>query len=130
MNSQSNVDAPKPTREELKQRLQMAKMRSNLSRMPKKQRDEKVEKLKATMEEQQKSLMEQLKMLPPEQLKAMGVDPKIIASSQPVEVASSETKNNDQDILINNAVLSEPLNIPKMKPVSDTVNDQNKHRDI
>jgi hypothetical protein len=126
MNSTTDTSA-KPSREELKQRLQMAKMRSNLSRMPKKQREEKVEKIKATMEEQQKTLMEQLKMLPPEQLKAMGVDP--TAFSQQVAQKQEEPKN-DQEILINNAVLNEPLNIPKMKPVlSETVNNQ-KNLDI
>ncbi len=121
MNSTTDTSA-KPSREELKQRLQMAKMRSNLSRMPKKQREEKVEKIKATMEEQQKTLMEQLKMLPPDQLKAMGVDP--TAFSQP---AQKQEPNNNQEILINNAVLNEPLNIPKMQPVSsETVNNQKK----
>lgn len=121
MNSTTDTLA-KPSREELKQRLQMAKMRSNLSRMPKKQREEKVEKIKATMEEQQKTLMEQLKMLPPEQLKAMGVDP--TAFSQPVQ---KQEPNNDQELLFNNAVLNEPLNIPKMKPVSsETINNPKK----
>jgi len=121
MNSTTDTSS-KPSREELKQRLQMAKMRSNLSRMPKKQREEKVEKIKATMEEQQKNLMEQLKMLPPEQLKAMGMDPS--AFSQSVQ---KQEPTNEQEILINNAVLNEPLHIPKMKPVSsETVNNQKK----
>lgn len=120
MNSTTDTST-KPSREELKQRLQMAKMRSNLSRMPKKQREEKVEKIKATMEEQQKAMMEQLKMLPPEQLKAMGVDPTVFSQQAPKQ------EPNNEEILINNAVLNEPLNIPKMKPVSsETVNNQTK----
>ncbi len=125
----STIETPaKPSREELKQRLQMAKMRSNLSRMPKKQREEKVEKIKATMEEQQKTLMEQFKMLPPEQLKAMGVDPAAFAQQLPQK---QEPKNDQEEILINNAVLNEPLNIPKMKPVStETIVNNQKKLDI
>jgi hypothetical protein len=127
MNSTTETPA-KPSREELKQRLEMAKMRSNLSRMPKKQREEKVEKIKATMEEQQKTLMEQLKMLPPEQLKAMGVDPTAFAQQLSQK---QEPKNDQEEILINNAVLNEPLNIPKMKPVStETIVNNQKTLDI
>ena len=127
----STTETAKPTREELKQRLQMAKMRSNLSRMPKKQRDEKVEKLKATMEDQQKAFMEQIKTLSPEQLKALGMN----LQNQPNPAAAAATESpaavpkqfeNNNDILINNAVLKEPITIPKMKPVSETVNTQNR----
>jgi len=125
----STTETAKPTREELKQRLQMAKMRSNLSRMPKKQRDEKVEKLKATMEDQQKAFMEQIKTLSPEQLKALGMNlqnqPNPAADTESPAAAPKQFVNNN-DILINNAVLKEPITIPKMKPVSETVNTQNR----
>jgi len=117
----STTETAKPTREELKQRLQMAKMRSNLNRMPKKQRDEKVEKLKATMEDQQKAFMEQIKTLSPEQLKALGMN----LPDQPAAAVAApppQSQFGNHDILINNAVLSEPLSIPKMKPVSETNN--------
>jgi dsDNA-specific endonuclease/ATPase MutS2 len=126
----STTETAKPTREELKQRLQMAKMRSNLSRMPKKQRDEKVEKLKATMEDQQKAFMEQIKTLSPEQLKALGMNlqnqPNPAAAATESPAAAPKQFENNNDILINNAVLKEPITIPKMKPVSETVNTQNR----
>ena len=85
-----NNEVSKPTREELKERLRMAQMRGKLGRLPKKQRDEKVEKIKSQMEEQQNAFMEQLKKLTPEQRKSMGL-PEI---DQPAE----ELNNNVQPV--------------------------------
>lgn len=51
----------KPTREELRQRLRAQTMRGHLARMPKKQREERLETMKQKMEEEQKRLMETIR---------------------------------------------------------------------
>ena len=130
-----NNEVSKPTREELKERLRMAQMRGKLGRLPKKQRDEKVEKIKSQMEEQQNAFMEQLKKLTPEQRKSMGLPeidqpaeelnnnvqavsgsnpmsdsmtPSTMTPSMPDPIASS-TSNPD--------TMTIPLQLPRMKPI-------------
>lgn len=106
-----NNEVSKPTREELKERLRMAQMRGKLGRLPKKQRDEKVEKIKSQMEEQQNAFMEQLKKLTPEQRKSMGL-PEI---DQPAE----ELNNNVQAVSGSNP-MSDSMTPSTMTPSAMT----------
>jgi hypothetical protein len=121
----------KLSREELKERLRMAQMRGKLGRMPKKQRDEKVEKMKSDMEQQQKAFMEQIKLLTPEQRKAMGIpdmENLNVAKNeaQPVEQVPPE---NQQPIVRETNPLSIPIQLPRMTPVKSNdytlINTQN-----
>ena len=122
-----NTEVSKPSREELKQRLKMAQMRGQLVRMPKKQREEKVEKLKTQMDEQQKAFTEQLQKLTPEQRKAMGFPENIGAPAPPrISPEQAQTMINGAQIINpeNKQPVSEsnpmviPIQIPKMKPVA------------
>ena len=116
----------KLSRDELKERLRMAQMRGKLGRMPKKQRDEKVEKMKSDMEQQQNAFMEQIKLLTPEQRKAMGIPDVTTNEAQPVEQAQPEKpkpvvrETNPMDI---------PIQLPRMTPVKSNdytiINTQN-----
>ena len=133
-----NNEVSKPTREELKERLKMAQMRGKLGRLPKKQRDEKVEKMKSQMEEQQNAFMEQIKKLTPEQRKSMGLpetdEPveELINNVQPINSENNTTiSENNTTISENNTTVSEskrmtnpmpdpmviPLQLPRMKPI-------------
>ena len=120
----------KLSREELKERLRMAQMRGKLGRMPKKQRDEKVEKMKSDMEQQQKAFMEQIKLLTPEQRKALGI-PDIenlnVATNeaQPVEQVPPE---NQQPVVRETTPMDIPIQLPRMTPVKSNdylINTQN-----
>lgn len=125
-----NTEVSKPTREELKQRLKMAQMRGQLGRMPKKHREEKVEKLKTQMDEQQKAFMEQIQKLTPEQRKAMGLSENMGTPGIP------RMSVDDAQVMINNAHIENiqnseppkeeknpfviPIQMPKMKPVASS----------
>jgi hypothetical protein len=113
----------KLSRDELKERLRMAQMRGKLGRMPKKQRDEKVEKMKSDMEQQQNAFMEQIKLLTPEQRKAMGIPDATTNEAQPVEPEKPQPvvrETNPMDI---------PIQLPRMTPVKSNdytiINTQN-----
>ena len=91
----------KPSREELKQRLAMAKMRGKLARMPKKHREATVEKLQKKAQEEQAKMMEQFKMqLTPEQRAKMGIP-----------------EDANVDVRMAEATQGEP--IPRMQPVNE-----------
>ena len=106
----------KLSRDELKQRLRMAQMRGKLGRMPKKQRDEKVEQLKADMEEQQSAFMEQIKLLTPEQRKAMGI-PETEVPKVSTDNAQIIHPENQQPVSESNPMVI-PIQFPKMTQVS------------
>ena len=131
-----NNEVSRPTREELKERLRMAQMRGKLGRLPKKQRDEKVEKIKSQMEEQQNAFMEQLKKLTPEQRKSMGL-PEIdqpaerlnnnvqeVSGSKPMPDSLSDPMSDSLSNSLSNAMpdslsnpMTIPLQLPRMKPI-------------
>jgi len=133
-----NQGENKPTREELKERLRMAQMRGKLGRMPKKQREEKVEKIKSQMDEQQKSIMEQIQKLTPEQRKAMGIPENFDVNTQtPVNESNNNVNivNPQNNMPINeNNPLTIPLQLPRMKPVvkqePELINIHNKKLEI
>jgi hypothetical protein len=104
----------KLSRDELKERLRMAQMRGKLGRMPKKQRDEKVEKMKSDMEQQQKAFMEQIKLLTPEQRKAMGIPDVTTNEAQPVEQVQPEKA---QPVVSETNPMDIPIQLPRMTPV-------------
>jgi hypothetical protein len=104
----------KLSRDELKERLRMAQMRGKLGRMPKKQRDEKVEKMKSDMEQQQKAFMEQIKLLTPEQRKAMGIPDVTTNEAQPVEQVQPEKA---QPVVRETNPMDIPIQLPRMTPV-------------
>jgi hypothetical protein len=137
----------KPTREELKERLRMAQMRGKLGRMPKKQREEKVEKIKTQMDEQQKAIMEQIHKLTPEQRKAMGIPENFQVPNQtPIadnenNKSENEMENNVQKVNPENSItatdnnpLTIPLQLPRMKPIvkqePELINIHNKKLEI
>ena len=135
-----NQGENKPTREELKERLRMAQMRGKLGRMPKKQREEKVEKIKTQMDEQQKNIMEQIQKLTPEQRKAMGIPENFQVPNQ-TPIAENEMVNNVQSVNAENTVpptdntpLAIPLQLPRMKPIvkqePELINIHNKKLEI
>ena len=126
-----NNEVSRPTREELKERLRMAQMRGKLGRLPKKQRDEKVEKIKSQMEEQQNAFMEQLKKLTPEQRKSMGL-PEIdqpaerlnnnvqaVSGSNPMSDSTTSTTSTTSNSATtsNQSNMTIPLQLPRMKPI-------------
>ena len=106
-----NNEVSKPTREELKERLRMAQMRGKLGRLPKKQRDEKVEKIKSQMEEQQNAFMEQLKKLTPEQRKSMGLPE--------IDPPAERLNNNVQAVSGSDSTISNPAPITGPGPMTD-----------
>lgn len=100
----ADSQAPKPTREELKQRLAMAKMRGSLARMPKKHREAKVEQLQKKAQEEQAKMMEAFKaQLTPEQRAQMG-----IPADAKVDVRMAEASQ------------ANPTTIPRMQPVNES----------
>jgi hypothetical protein len=106
--------------------LRMAQMRGKLGRMPKKQRDEKVEKMKSDMEQQQKAFMEQIKLLTPEQRKAMGIPDIATNEAKPVEQVPPE---NQQPVVRETTPMDIPIQLPRMTPVKSNdytlINTQN-----
>ena len=135
-----NQGENKPTREELKERLRMAQMRGKLGRMPKKQREEKVEKIKTQMDEQQKNIMEQIQKLTPEQRKAMGIPENFQVPNQ-TPIAENQMENNVQSVNPENSMnpsdnnpLTIPLQLPRMKPIvkqePELINIHNKKLEI
>ena len=99
--------------------------------MPKKQRDEKVEKMKSDMEQQQIAFMEQIKLLTPEQRKAMGIPDMenlnvATNEAQPVEQVPPE---NQQPTEQETNPMNVPIQLPKMTPVNSShytlINTQN-----
>jgi len=104
----------------------MAQMRGKLGRMPKKQRDEKVEKMKSDMEQQQNAFMEQIKLLTPEQRKAMGIPDVTTNEAQSVEQAQPE---KPQPVVRETNPMDIPIQLPRMTPVKSNdytiINTQN-----
>ncbi len=130
-----NQGENKPTREELKERLRMAQMRGKLGRMPKKHREEKVEKIKTQMDQQQKSIMEQIQKLTPEQRKAMGIPENFEVPNQtPVSNNVNINHPNNNEPVSENNPLTTPLQLPRMKPVvkeePELINIHNKKLEI
>ena len=117
----------KLSRDELKERLRMAQLRGKLGRMPKKQRDEKVEKMKSDMEQQQKAFMEQIKLLTPEQRKAMGI-PDMETQNATANEAESVQPEAQHPLVHETNSMDIPIQIPRMTPVKSNdylINTQN-----
>ncbi len=134
-----NQGENKPTRDELKERLRMAQMRGKLGRMPKKQREEKVEKIKSQMDEQQKAIMEQIQKLTPEQRKAMGIPDNFQLpnenKSENVMVNNVQIINPENNMPVTEAnPMTIPIQLPKMKPIvkqePEFINIHNKNLEI
>jgi hypothetical protein len=139
MNIVMNQGENKPTRDELKERLRMAQMRGKLGRMPKKQREEKVEKIKSQMDEQQKAIMEQIQKLTPEQRKAMGIPDNFQLpnenKSENVMVNNVQIINPENNMPVTEAnPMTIPIQLPKMKPIvkqePEFINIHNKNLEI
>ena len=107
----------KLSRDELKERLRMAQMRGKLGRMPKKHRDEKVEKMKSDMEQQQKAFMEQIKLLTPEQRKAMGIPEMDIPNVSTNEAHEQVQPEKPQPVVRETNPMDIPIQLPRMTRV-------------
>jgi hypothetical protein len=118
-----------PTREELLQKLKAAKTRGYLGRLPKKQRESKIEEMKSQLSSEQQNMMAELqKQFTPEQLQqfsrqfqqnAMAGGEGADADTTTGAVASVDT---DADIIeINADALTDdvPLSLPRMKPITE-----------
>jgi len=118
----------KPSREELLQRLKMAKLRGGgIQRMAKKQRESTEEKLKTHMDEQQKTLIETLKgQMTPEQLAQMGIPNGSQVDFQTIEQTLKNSNNHtvidapDVSQATPENPISIPITLPKMSRVSKT----------
>ena len=115
-----------PTREELLQKLKAAKTRGYLGRLPKKQRESKIEEMKAQLSTEQQTMMAELqKHFTPEQLQQLShqfqqnegnaADATDAASENVVEEA---TTNNTEEENIPEINADEiPISLPRMKPI-------------
>jgi hypothetical protein len=112
-----------PTREELLQKLKAAKTRGYLGRLPKKQRESKIEEMKAQLSTEQQTMMAELqKHFTPEQLQQLSRqfqqnagDAADAASENVVEEA---TTNNTEEENIPEINADEiPISLPRMKPI-------------
>ena len=125
MQSSSN----KPTREELLQKLKAAKTRGYLGRLPKKQRESKIEEMKSQFSTEQQNMMAELqKQFTPEQLQQLsrqfqqntagaGADIDAVVKANTEEEVKA---NTEEDILeINADALQDeiPISLPRMKPI-------------
>lgn len=123
-----------PTREELLQKLKAAKTRGYLGRLPKKQRESKIEEMKSQLSSEQQTMMAELqKHFTPEQLQQLGkqyqqnagagasADVSVDASADvSVGVGAGAGASADADIIeINADALTDevPISLPRMKPI-------------
>ena len=128
-----NAQPGKPSRQELLERLKMAKMRGGgIHRMPKKQREEKLEQLKTVLGEQQKKVVENLRgQLTPDQLRQMGIpvdtDPNQV-HFQSVDEATQQKLDSAPDV--SQATEENPVNISFSIPKMSKVNTDEKTHEI
>ena len=105
-----------PTREELLQKLKAAKTRGYLGRLPKKQRESKIEEMKSQLSTEQQNMMAELqKQFTPEQLQQFSKQ-----FQQGANANANANTNTDEDIIeINADALTEdvPVSLPRMKPI-------------
>jgi hypothetical protein len=119
-----------PTREELLQKLKAAKTRGYLGRLPKKQRESKIEEMKSQLSTEQQNMMAELqKQFTPEQLQQFSKQFQQGANTNTNTNANANTNTNanananantDEDIIeINADALTEdvPVSLPRMKPI-------------
>ena len=133
---QSSSSSKQPTREELLQKLKAAKTRGYLGRLPKKQRESKIEEMKSQLSTEQQNMMAELqKQFTPEQLQQLskqfqqgagvgaGVGASVgagVGASVGAGVGASAEVNADEDIIeINADALTDdvPVSLPRMKPI-------------
>lgn len=119
-----------PTREELLQKLKAAKTRGYLGRLPKKQRESKIEEMKSQLSSEQQNMMAELqKHFTPEQLQQLGkqyqqnagagVDAGVGAGAGASADVSVDASADADIIEINADALTDevPISLPRMKPV-------------
>ncbi len=113
-----------PTREELLQKLKAAKTRGYLGRLPKKQRESKIEEMKSQFSTEQQNMMAELqKQFTPEQLQQLSRQFQQGAGAGAALGNINESKANTEDENIpeiNADPLPEqiPVSLPRMKPIS------------
>jgi hypothetical protein len=121
-----------PTREELLQKLKAAKTRGYLGRLPKKQRESKIEEMKSQLSSEQQNMMAELqKQFTPEQLQqfsrqfqqnAMAGAGAGAGASADADTGACDSVDTDADIIeINADALTDdvPLSLPRMKPITE-----------
>jgi hypothetical protein len=114
-----------PTREELLQKLKAAKTRSYLGRLPKKQRESKIEEMKSQLSTEQQTMMAELqKHFTPEQLQQFSRQFQQNASgaganediNTPIVNEGNTNNTEEEDIPEINADAL-PISLPRMKPI-------------
>ena len=117
-----------PTREELLQKLKAAKTRGYLGRLPKKQRESKIEEMKSQLSTEQQNMMAELqKQFTPEQLQQLSrqfqqnaASASASASAPVINEANTNNNAEEDDIPeINADALTDeiPISLPRMKPI-------------
>jgi hypothetical protein len=114
-----------PTREELLQKLKAAKTRGYLGRLPKKQRESKIEEMKAQLSTEQQNMMAELqKQFTPEQLQqfsrqfqqnAMGADAPV--NNNRVDEDKVHMEEDIPEINADALPYEVPISLPRMKPI-------------
>jgi hypothetical protein len=132
MQSSSN----QPTREELLQKLKAAKTRGYLGRLPKKQRESKIEEMKSQLSTEQQNMMAELqKQFTPEQLQQLSrqfqqnaASASASASAPVINEANTNNNAEEDDIPeINADALTDeiPISLPRMKPIPAKTTENN-----
>lgn len=130
MQSSSN----QPTREELLQKLKAAKTRGYLGRLPKKQRESKIEEMKSQLSTEQQNMMAELqKQFTPEQLQQLSrqfqQNAASASASAPVINEANTNNNAEEDDIpeINADALTDeiPISLPRMKPIPAKTTENN-----
>jgi hypothetical protein len=114
-----------PTREELLQKLKAAKTRGYLGRLPKKQRESKIEEMKSQLSTEQQNMMAELqKNFTPEQLQQLSqqFQQNAMGAAKPANINTVEEDKaeTEEDIIeINADALPDeiPVSLPRMKPI-------------
>lgn len=114
-----------PTREELLQKLKAAKTRGYLGRLPKKQRESKIEEMKAQLSTEQQNMMAELqKQFTPEQLQqfsrqfqqnAMGAEAHV--NNNRVDEDNVHMEEDIPEIHADALPDEIPISLPRMKPI-------------
>ena len=128
MQSSSN----QPTREELLQKLKAAKTRGYLGRLPKKQRESKIEEMKSQLSTEQQTMMAELqKQFTPEQLQQLSrqFQQNAASASAPVRNEANTNNNTEEDDMpeINADALPDeiPISLPRMKSIPAKTTENN-----
>jgi len=123
-----------PTREELLQKLKAAKTRGYLGRLPKKQRESKIEEMKSQLSTEQQNMMAELqKQFTPEQLQQLSrqfqQNAASASASAPVINEANTNNNAEEDDIpeINADALTDeiPISLPRMKPIPAKTTENN-----